>query len=351
VEANRYQHLDSIRGLAAFLVVWIHGSETFAKGLSPSMLTHLLFEIPDAMKIGRIGVVIFFALSGYLIAKSLEGRHAAIAFPIKRAFRLYPIYLFSIACVIVVLGGRFDLPTLLANATMVPTLFGKVEIMALFWTLQTEVIFYLFFYTLSVMKLIKSRDSMLVVAALFTSLFIVAQISLPEAYLQTLPLFIKKLPQHLGIMFWGAFLYQSTRDNYFDWKSLLLFGFILSPSCVAFYEWAFLDRFDSPPVALSYIFALTLFSGVILSKISHPWSAFFGRISYSVYLNHGIVLPLIIIFNLQLGFLGNMAALIALTTLASWTTYRFIEIPAIRLSKVLAKKAVAAFTPTEEARG
>jgi peptidoglycan/LPS O-acetylase OafA/YrhL len=341
VEPNRYAHLDSVRGLAAFLVLWIHGSETFVRGLEEGLVTFLFFEIPNSMKFGRIGVVIFFALSGYLISKSMEGANAKVSFPIKRAFRLYPIYVFSIICVIFVLGGRFDFPTLLANATMVPTLFGKQEVMALFWTLQTEVIFYVFFYCLSVFGILKGRDSLFVIATVFTTLFIFTQLYIDQEFLQTLPLFIKKLPQHLGIMFWGAFIYKSRREQFFDLKSIALFLYILSPSLVAFYEWAFLGRFDTPPVALSYIFALTIISGVILTKITHPAFAFFGKISYSVYLNHGIVLPILIRLELPIGFFGNMALLIAATTLVSWITFRLIELPAIGLSKGLAKRATS----------
>ncbi|MEZ5276930.1 MAG: acyltransferase [Opitutaceae bacterium] len=139
---RRDGHLDSLRGAAALLVLWMHGGVVLAEGGADGLATSLCFELPDYLHFGRIGVVIFFALSGYLIAGSLEGADWRTTFPIKRAFRLYPIYLFSMGVVLLLVDTRWDIPTLLANLTMVPTLLGRDEMMGLYWTLQTEVVFY-----------------------------------------------------------------------------------------------------------------------------------------------------------------------------------------------------------------
>lgn len=60
------------------------------------------------MDLGRIGVVVFFAISGFIIPTSLNHRslHPVRKFLISRLFRLYPLYWISIILGIAVAGSR-----------------------------------------------------------------------------------------------------------------------------------------------------------------------------------------------------------------------------------------------------
>src|SRR3569623_653268 len=69
---DRSAHIDSLRAVAALLVVWIHGSELFAP-LDGGSDWH---DIALRYDFGRIGVVAFFGVSGLLVPSSLRGdRH------------------------------------------------------------------------------------------------------------------------------------------------------------------------------------------------------------------------------------------------------------------------------------
>ena len=332
---NRYTHLDSLRGIAAVLVLWMHGAIILSAGMEESLITLVVLEVPGWLHFGRVGVVIFFGLSGYLIAKSLEKDNWKVAFPIKRALRLYPIYLASILAVLFLIDPDWSPARLLANVTMVPTLFGQIEYMGLYWTLQTEVIFYAIFYLVAWMGLGSSVRFLFVAAGVLNTLFIIEQLWVEPAYLESLHLMIKKLPQHLAIMFWGACLYKTRKEDYFSPRVLILTGYLLLPSLVAAFEFAQSGFAGGPPVIQSYATAVTMCFLVFRFHLSVGIFAPIGRISYSVYLNHAIVLFLYAKSGMDLGLVGGMIVFTSITLVLSWVTYALIEAPAIRLSRGL----------------
>ena len=82
-----FPNLDAIRFIAFFLVFFYHGfGEAFK-----------LFSI-HINNLGSIGVSIFFVLSGFLITYlilteiALKGRMNVVAFYIRRALRIWPLY-------------------------------------------------------------------------------------------------------------------------------------------------------------------------------------------------------------------------------------------------------------------
>ncbi len=68
---NRFASLDALRGLAALLVVWQHSSESFVKLGSVAANGTLLADIAWNVDFGRIGVICFFLISGFVIPSSL----------------------------------------------------------------------------------------------------------------------------------------------------------------------------------------------------------------------------------------------------------------------------------------
>nr|BFE86338.1 hypothetical protein GCM10020093_089390 [Planobispora longispora] len=82
--------LDVLRGIAALAVLVSH--------TLPALVADLL---PRWFNLGTSGVIVFFLVSGYIIPASLERRGCVRSFWIGRSFRLYPIYLLTIALVLV----------------------------------------------------------------------------------------------------------------------------------------------------------------------------------------------------------------------------------------------------------
>jgi peptidoglycan/LPS O-acetylase OafA/YrhL len=89
----RYEHLDSVRGIAAMLVAFYHSLRPFS-------------EIPRdtgiiAVLNGHTAVLFFFILSGFVLSGSLNSRgemnlKSLLGYWVRRFFRLYPLVAFAI---------------------------------------------------------------------------------------------------------------------------------------------------------------------------------------------------------------------------------------------------------------
>ena len=89
-DAPRIGHLDSIRGLAAFIVVLNHCYDVLPDALAAQFawLNHSPFRI---IALGKPAVVLFFVLSGFVLALSLmrSERLGYGAFLVRRVCRIY----------------------------------------------------------------------------------------------------------------------------------------------------------------------------------------------------------------------------------------------------------------------
>ncbi len=152
---NRADALDGLRGVAALAVlafhVWLYAR------LAPSSAMSSLGD--HAWDSGRLGLVLFFALSGYLLytpwaRAALRGRPAPALRPylVRRAARILPAYYLALAGTFVLLWGST------VPGVRLPPL-GSLPLFAVFgqnfssdtvmtfdpptWTLAIEVSFYL----------------------------------------------------------------------------------------------------------------------------------------------------------------------------------------------------------------
>jgi peptidoglycan/LPS O-acetylase OafA/YrhL len=332
---NDFPHLDGLRAIATLSVLWIHAAAIFFPQQPPSILSTVLYEWPRALSLGRVGVIIFFVISGFLIARSLEKKDWRVSFPIKRALRLYPAYLVSIALALACGIVPLDWGQIAANLTMLPCAFGQQDVLGIYWTLQTEVIFYALFYFALRLGCGLTPRALAQMSVFFTTVFIVTRLSFEVAVLKSVPLVIEKLPQHLGIMFFGAYLYKVGRTGMTTLPALALLVFTLSPILFTWVTYLAKTPEDLPPVMLSYLTALALAWAVIYSAPKCPrFLQSLGKISYSIYLNHALIL-LISVQILPMSELSpfvGIALVIAATLASSYFTYRYVELPAMRFS-------------------
>ncbi len=121
----RDKRLDSLRGMAALFVLASH----IGGALDERFLSLMLYRFD----VGHVGVIAFFLISGRIISI----KHGPRVFLIRRFFRIYPLYWISV----LLIGG--SLPIVLANLTMLPSLFGTDHINGGVWTLEVELAFYL----------------------------------------------------------------------------------------------------------------------------------------------------------------------------------------------------------------
>ena len=147
------KHIEQYRGLCALLVMLIHGIAT----------EHILFDtytLPRFVNYfgaGYLSVLVFFCISGYVIAINYDTAHLDVKTYIKkRLIRLYPIYIFSIVMTVLVtgimnmdtLGNVFFLQNFVpyGHIYIVPSLNFPI------WSLNFEVLYYLLFIGLFFIK-------------------------------------------------------------------------------------------------------------------------------------------------------------------------------------------------------
>jgi peptidoglycan/LPS O-acetylase OafA/YrhL len=141
---DRLLFLDAARGIAALMVVLEHGLELCWPAYRHWSLHRINF--------GQIGVLLFFVISGFIIPASLNQGGSQARFWLRRFFRLFPLYWTVIACAWLLslaigcnpVGAVTDRPSIwLVNLTMLQGFVGVPHALEVFWTLQFELLIYL----------------------------------------------------------------------------------------------------------------------------------------------------------------------------------------------------------------
>jgi peptidoglycan/LPS O-acetylase OafA/YrhL len=355
----RIRHVDSLRAVAAGLVVWAHLVQAFApiSGRDPAFLRPL-DAWPEMLNVGRIGVTIFFAVSGFVICRSFGGSRigGARRFVIRRCCRLYPAFWVSMLAGIPVLwltGIPLSWAMFWANLTMAPTAFDQRPILGVYWTLEIELIFYGLCLGLYLLRAIDKPLLLAALSVLFAALPRILRLcdhlaatNLRPSPGQTI------LALNLAVMFWGAvfrIVYDATggfrRGVFANWGTagLVILTLALIDIPDPKIKWDLLGRHAGPLQArLSVFYAVVIFVlWVACLRIDNPALTYLGVISYSLYLFHPVVMyPLeyAIGSSFWLGGLGIPLwfYLIVGASLSTWLagiTYRWIEHPAISLGK------------------
>ncbi|MBR8208972.1 acyltransferase [Burkholderia cenocepacia] len=352
--SGRLDHIDAMRAVAVLLVIWTHYAERF---VALAGAQQWLDTLQRSVNFGRIGVVVFFGISGLLIPVSLRGQAGpgTRRFLIRRFLRLYPAFWLSIPIGCVVFWTLFGKPVsvalLIANATMIPTAFGQEPVMGHYWTLETE----LYFYGLCLVLfwwggLHRMRD--LSFACIGLCAVFVITVALHVFPDDTLGQY-KAMPYHLAIMFWGA-CFRQAYDRPLDtvrvsrgrggitltYRSVagLLTAMIVGVALVgAANDWRH-HNVDHLPSSLAYVAGIAIFVAMAtVLKVRARGMAKLGEVSYSIYLFHAI--PLFGFYWLcehyrwtgwPLGvyMIVPVVPLIAL----SYLSYRYCEAPCVQLA-------------------
>ena len=98
-QSRRDNRFDALRFIAALMVLFGH-----AYALSGSAELDPLFQALGFVRLGDVGVSVFFVLSGYLVTQSLQRSTGVGRFLWRRAVRIYPALWAVVALCLVVLG-------------------------------------------------------------------------------------------------------------------------------------------------------------------------------------------------------------------------------------------------------
>jgi exopolysaccharide production protein ExoZ len=316
--------LESVRGLAAVSIVWYH--------IAPQFI--------DTYVTGMAPVVMFFVLSGFVLARALENDPNPLRFFRHRVFRLLPAAA-AVVLLLTVLHSAFgfyvgyltsfDPLNVVLNALMI-----RNDINGVMWSMTVECFATpLIFWSDWMCKRGQITPLWILIAVLFGLSFVGPYIHLLGGFTNLSPLYAFVV---------GVLLHH--RGGSVVAKLGPRIGALLALAAFALFLFCALRKQNSILIMLECTSA-----GVLIMMIAFrdtirafrildaPIVRFFGQISYSFYLLHpiGIAAAFRILDTNSLPVGAAIAATgltaIAVTTAMAWPSWRGIEKPFIALGR------------------
>jgi peptidoglycan/LPS O-acetylase OafA/YrhL len=338
VKPQRFVFVDALRGIAAMWVVLYHTSES-------KQITNLEPLLPkwtaELIHMGHLGVIIFFVLSGFVIAHSVDRRRVDAPyigwFMLRRAVRLDPPYWISIVATVVA-NRHVAMPSygaLLAHMFYLQDLLQIQPISPIYWTLCVEIQLYLVFVLL--LAIARSfrfggtdRRSLLivfaaagVVALLFPTGLVHYDILPPGFFLRMWFTFLG------GVFAYWAFDGTIPRAAFYVWAGALVAGAIY-----VHYPGAILSG------ALAALLLEVGRARKLCEWLNYGPLQFLGKVSYSLYLMHGPIGGWLMAFAFyhltpRTASWESFWLLVALVAncIGAWFFWRLIESPCITLAR------------------
>jgi peptidoglycan/LPS O-acetylase OafA/YrhL len=337
--AGRFVFIDALRGIAAIAVVVHHACaesslhRAIARAM-PSSLLLLLFS-------GRRGVQVFFVISGFVIAHSLRrtqlNARECGRFILRRQLRLDPPYWAMLTITVLFFAAVRSIPavlprpfpgwgTLAANFLYLEKILNLADVLQVGWTLAIEIQFYLAF--MCILAIARKPGSGPLAIALLLVTAVAAIPTDPNATywarwaVNTWPYFVA-----------GALCYWAVARQASHWYLFLVLAALIA-SCMRFGT--------QSPVIIGVLTTVAIYWAGRTGRLFTLWNnfplQFLGRISYSLYLTH----LLVVVSVQQLGYLltgdNRPAALgwyilsILAAIAVAYPFHLLVELPSMRLA-------------------
>jgi len=310
-QGNRIVELDSLRGIAAIMVVFYHYTSRYFE----------IFKLPNIafykFSFGHLGVELFFMISGFVILMSLEKVSNGWEFLKKRFLRLYPSYWVAVFFTFIVVtliglpGRESSITNALINLSMLHEFFGVPHVDGVYWSLSVELSFYfLIFLTLFFNKTLFIKWGWILM--LLLSFIIIKSPSLLSS---------KSFVLKYYHLFYAGSLFFAWRKKMFS-TYLILELLVLT----LIHEYFLHGLLFMIPILFFYgLFTALQFN--LLKYISNKIFLFLGFISYPLYLLHQNLGYLIIFHLNEMGVnyhVGLISAILVSIFLA-WILAKLIE--------------------------
>jgi peptidoglycan/LPS O-acetylase OafA/YrhL len=321
--------IDILRFFAACVVVLFHFNEPF------SGINTIYAQV---VKYGWLGVPVFFTISGYCILLSAKHSKTSLDFLMRRIFRIFPAFWFSLTIVAfvvlfqIVFYGQNSvtlLPKTAADIVKTITLLTKPfgttpTINWVYWSLTVE----LFFYLVVFVGLAISKK---------TLYFTIAVTALALVISPNLSIFLFWIP-HWFYFSLGSTIFFYREQSYAKLPTFLL----IILSLIGLYKFQY-------PLNATYFVTAVLSSFLIFFSFNFKQNESkltqLGDLSYSIYLLH-VPIGVYIYCNLKTNWILNNSLYsflfditgLALISVFSFFVYRYIEKPSISIGKRLSKK-------------
>lgn len=349
----RLLEIDALRGLAALLVVLYHftvgyGAEFGWPGSPPSLM----------FSSAQVGVSIFFVISGFVIAMTLERSETVSDFALSRFARLYPPFwtcaLMTTALIVFTGFNPFHLTAagFLATLTMANGIIDLPFVDPSYWTLTRELLFYAFmataFYGAGSRRLTPVILGWVLATSAYNVLVMDENIYGCRTGASCGAILLNATFAHLFAA--GAMLHKLHAGDRSPLVIMTLVTAILAGS-ISFWP---VQGFQ-PMLALKAALYVALVAGAASGRVrilrNRPM-IFLGAISYSLYLLHQVIGDEVIRVLVERGLHANVAIALALTVvlgLAAIVCFG-VERPAQRaIRQFYARRRDRAGTPRSEA--
>lgn len=366
---ERYEELDSIRGLAALTVVFSHfmisfdfnGWNTYNQEFSGNWYKYSPLHIFWA---GHEAVILFFILSGFVLTLPFLNNKPFNygGYVVKRVFRILPASMISILTAFVLIL-IMDVHTRPINSEWISSywvnkislkeflselfLIGNVEVSInpVLWSLIHEMRLSIVFPIIAFL-VIKYDWKKTIALALVLSVV---------GFGMTLLLEAPRLNVWETVRYSSVFMVGSLLAKY---RNLIIqrvmnlnrvYKLLFLLTAVVFYtfEWVFygMDLIHIPflrdwliTIGGSLFIILGLSSLKISKLLKAKLPSFFGRISYSLYLYHLIILIFFMQFDTGLSVSNTLILTFLASVFISFVSYEYIEKPFIKIGRSIEKK-------------
>ncbi|GAA4819699.1 hypothetical protein GCM10023220_60650 [Streptomyces ziwulingensis] len=331
---RRLYVIDGIRLVAALMVAVHHYAGTHRVNQPGNVVwgrpvSEIMPNVFHVASYGWIGVEIFFVISGFVICMSCWGRGPRQFF-VSRVIRLYPAYWFAIVfttAVLVAVPGvweRLRLREILLNLTMLQSGSAVPNVDGVYWTLWSELRFYLLFMVVVAMGLTYRR------VVVFCCVWGAAAMLAPVSDLRLMELVAN--PEGAWYFIAGLALYLMHRFG----QDLLLWGILGMAWLMGQMELG--ERIDTVEHVSGWRGATLIFTVFLLfmvavalgytDRVRGKWLVTAGALTYPLYLVHYTAgTAAISRLRDQMDARLLVAVVIAGFLILSWLIHRFVERP------------------------
>jgi peptidoglycan/LPS O-acetylase OafA/YrhL len=365
---DRLTELDSLRGLAALMVVMHHLVKLWIEDARTGPVPHLVRAILLPVVLGGDGaVLLFFVLSGFVLSlPAVAGRPQPYAvFLVRRVFRIYIPYLAALALSV---AGAYWLHGAVTGCDWFHRVWSEPVNLSLvgrhlaflgefnteqfdppIWSLVYEMRISLFFPLLCAFVLRYKTRWPVVMICLLSALSIAADTYGGAEFGRSL---VDTL-YFAGFFILGIFLARDRAAIAVWWKGLTRPAKIaLGIVCVGGYllvgpwilKWKILHSLPLTVLISQWLKALSAGGLIVLSLNADVCRRFLGWApvrwagirSYSLYLMHYVVLLYCVhLLDGRMPFKAILGLVFVLSLAVSWATYRFVEVPSMNLGRRL----------------
>ena len=335
-------NFDALRLIAASLVVIGHSSAILLNKPLEADVFNIIFGIPAAL----FGVIIFFIISGFLVARSWENKKDVLDFLLARVLRIFPAAIVVVLLSVFVLGIAMTyLPVseylasgqthrYLQNITLyrmyyyLPGVFESnpsgPSVNGSLWTLPYEFTCYLLLICAGVFSLLKNKWAALSIFLILCFSYLFFSEPLDKVVIPVIGIDFKNFYMLMLYFFAGALYYLFRHDIVFSFSWLLIaaanYGMI---KFTLFPELLYV-------IIIPYLVLFFAFSKrIILNKVGKR-----GDFSYGLFLYSYPVQQLIVyLMPVKTGLFVMIILSLLFTLPFAVLSWIFIESPALNLRK------------------